>query len=297
MSNLTLSPDSPTAARERNTLMPSTNLDAETVKGFGLEWKSFDQSQADPRELESLFDRYFSIFPWNQIDDDSVGADVGCGSGRWSMFVAPRVGHLHLVDASPEALSVANKNLGHLPNVSFHASSVDQIPLANGCLDFAFSLGVLHHVPDTAQAICDVAAKLKPGAPLLLYLYYNFDNRPTWYRTLWRASDLLRRAICRLPFGLRWLASQMVAAGVYFPLARLARLLDARGKLPRAFPLAFYRNRSFYVMRTDALDRFGTRLEQRFSKTEIEDLMTRGGFERISFRDSAPYWCAVGYKK
>jgi SAM-dependent methyltransferase len=297
MSNLTLSPGGSKATHLCHVQTRPTNLDAETVKGFGLEWKSFDQTQADPRELESLFGRYFSIFPWDEIDSASVGADIGCGSGRWSMFVAPRVGHLHLVDASPEALSVANKNLGHLPNVSFHAASVDQMPLPDGSLDFAFSLGVLQFVPDTAQAIRDIAAKLKPGAPLLLYLYYNFDNRPAWYRMLWRVSDVLRRGICRLPFTLRWLASQIVAAGVYFPLARLARLLDRHGKLPAAFPLAFYRTRSFYIMRNDALDRFGTKLEQRFSRTEIEDLLTRGGFERISFRDSSPYWCAVGYKK
>jgi SAM-dependent methyltransferase len=297
MSNLTLSRAETKVARPRQAPALPTNLDADTVKGFGLEWKSFDQSHADPRELESLFERYFSIFPWEKIDSDSVGADIGCGSGRWSMFVAPRVGHLHLVDASSDALSVANKNLGDLPNVSFHASSVDQIPLPEGSLDFAFSLGVLHHVPDTAAAIRDIAAKLKPGAPLLLYLYYSFDNRPAWYRTLWRLSDVLRRGICRLPFTPRWFVSQMVAALVYFPLARLARLLEGHGKLPRAFPLAFYRNCSFYVMRTDALDRFGTKLEQRFSKIEIEDLMTRGGLENISFRDSSPYWCAVGYKK
>jgi SAM-dependent methyltransferase len=297
MSKLELSPDVSQVARLRRVQPLPTNLDAETVKGFGMEWKSFDQSLADPRELESLFDRYFSIFPWERIDSESVGADIGCGSGRWSMFVAPRVGHLHLVDASPEALSVAHNNLGGLPNVSFHASSVDQIPLPDGSLDFAFSLGVLHHVPDTAEAIRDVGAKLKPGAPLLLYLYYSLDNRPAWYRMLWRASDVLRRGICRLPFALRLLVSQIVAVGIYFPLARLARLLEAWGKLPGAFPLAFYRNRSFYVMRTDALDRFGTKLEQRFSRTEIEELMTRGGFERISFRDSSPYWCALGYKK
>ena len=295
MSNLTLSPGRETVDRQGHAA--PTNLDADTVKGFGLEWKSFDQSQADPQELESLFGRYFSIFPWQRIGRESVGADIGCGSGRWSIFVAPRVGHLHLIDASPEALAVAGRNLGHLPNVSFHASSVDQIPLPDGSLDFAFSLGVLHHVPDTAEAIRDIAAKLKPGAPLLLYLYYNFDNRPAWYRMLWRASDVLRKGICRLPFTLRLLASQIVAAAIYFPLARLARLLDAQGKLPGAFPLAFYRNRSFYVMRTDALDRFGTKLEQRFSRTEIEDLMRRGGFEKVSFRDSSPYWCALGYKK
>jgi hypothetical protein len=50
-------------------------------------------------------------------------------------------------------------------------------------------------------------------------------------------------------------------------------------------------------MRTDALDRFGTKLEKRFTKTEISQMMERIGLEDIVFSDSAPYWCAVGYKK
>jgi hypothetical protein len=50
-------------------------------------------------------------------------------------------------------------------------------------------------------------------------------------------------------------------------------------------------------MRTDALDRFGTRLEQRYTKAEIEEMMKRAGLVDIRFSDSAPFWCAVGYKK
>ena len=50
-------------------------------------------------------------------------------------------------------------------------------------------------------------------------------------------------------------------------------------------------------MRTDALDRFGTKLEQRFTSEEIERMMIEAGLEGIDFRDSAPFWCALGYKK
>ena len=50
-------------------------------------------------------------------------------------------------------------------------------------------------------------------------------------------------------------------------------------------------------MKTDSRDRFGTPLEQRFSKEEIKLMMIDSGLEQISFSDNAPYWCAVGYKK
>jgi hypothetical protein len=50
-------------------------------------------------------------------------------------------------------------------------------------------------------------------------------------------------------------------------------------------------------MRTDALDRFGTRLEQRFTKKQIRTMMQDAGLAEISFSEENPYWVAVGYRK
>src|SRR5262249_12640776 len=158
------------------------------------------------------------------------------------------------------------QNLASRRNVSFHLASVDEIPLPDGSLDFAFSLGVLHHVPDTIAAIRSVAAKLKSGAPFLIYLYYALENRPWWYRGIWRLSNGLRVLISRLPPHIRLILSQVIALVVYWPLARVAAAVECFGASPTSIPLAAYRDRSFYVMRTDAYDRFCTRLEQRFTR-------------------------------
>ena len=134
----------------------------------------------------------------HRLPANSVGMDVGCGSGRWAVLAAPRVGHLHLVDPSEEAISVAKANLAGIPNVSFHVTSVADLPAEDQSLDFAYAIGVLHHVPDTQRAIACIARKLKPGAPFLIYLYYAFDNRPAWYRWLWRLSNALRLVLSRV---------------------------------------------------------------------------------------------------
>src|SRR5205807_1775650 len=158
-----------------------------------------------------------------------------------------------------KALHVAGRNLAHLPACRLHLASVDQIPLPDGSMDFGYSLGVLHHVPDTQAGIRSCAAKLRPGAPLLLYLYYAFDNRPWWFRALWKVTDLFRRCSCRLPMWLKVIVTAVIAACVYFPCARFAFLLEKLGCKVDGLPLSQYRRRSFYTMRTDALDRFGTR--------------------------------------
>jgi SAM-dependent methyltransferase len=273
-----------------------SNVDAKTVAGFGDEWTTFDQSALSQTELMSVFEQYFAIFPWEALPQDAVGFDLGCGSGRWAKAVAPRVGTLHCIDPSDAAVRVAQKNLEGQGNCRFHVAAVDDIPLEDGTMDFGYSLGVLHHVPDTLAGIRSCVAKLKPGAPLLLYLYYAFDNRPRWFRALWQGSDVVRRVVSGLPYRMQNWISLGIASGVYWPLARLSGAVERLGMNVDAMPLSYYRQRSFYVMRTDARDRFGTGLEQRFTANEIRQMMHEAGLERIQFSPNPPYWCAVGYK-
>ena len=274
------------------------NVDSEVAAGFGREWSTFTQSEdhLSSDERLAIFASYFRIFPWPLLPKDAVGIDVGCGSGRWSTLVAPRVGHLHLLDPSPEALAVATRNLQSASNTTFHLASVSDIPLPDSSLDFAFSLGVLHHVPDTQNAIDAIASKLKCGAHFLVYLYYALDNRPVWFRTLWKASNFMRQLISRLPPKSKLIVSQIIAATIYWPLARLSALVERLGFSSAHIPLQAYRDLSFYTMRTDAYDRFCTTLEKRFSREQIRSMLEGAGFTKITFSDAVPFWCAVGIK-
>ena len=276
--------------------MKSNNIDMPSVQGFGDEWERFDQSSLSPKERQEIFDSYFSIFPWKNLNQKSVGFDLGCGSGRWAQLVAPRIGRLHCIDPST-ALEVAKQNLVDNPNCEFHHASVDTIPLVDGSMDFGYSLGVLHHTPNTQSALNACVKKLKPGAPFLVYMYYSFDNRPLWFRGIWKLSELARLFISRLPYWLRYCVSQVIAAFVYVPLAKSAYLLEKTGLDVSNFPLSFYRKRSFYTMRTDALDRFGTRLEKRFTKKQIQEMMENAGLNNIVFSRNVPHWCAVGTRR
>lgn len=271
------------------------NADADVIDGFGDEWSRFDQSELSAADHQQMFDDYFHIFPWERLPPGAVGMDIGCGSGRWARLAAPRVGHLHVVDPSAAALEVAKRNLRDA-RITAHHAGVDELPVDDGSLDFAYCLGVLHHIPDTAAAMKACTAKLKPGAPFLVYLYYRFDNRPLWFRSIWRATDMVRRLTSRLPHGLRYAFSQIVAALVYWPLSRAALLVERAGFDVSAFPLSYYRSKDFYVLRTDALDRFGTRLEQRFTKPEIEVMMRDAGLTDIRFSERQPCWTAVGIR-
>ncbi len=271
------------------------NLDSKTVTSFGDEWSRFDQSGMTEDEARKVFSEYFSVFPWDILPPDAEGFDMGCGSGRWARWVAPRVGRLHCIDPSV-AIEVARVNLVDNVNVVFHCASVDAPGLSSTSQDFGYSLGVLHHVPDTAAAIRSCVDLLKPGAPLLLYLYYAFDNRPWWFRVLWRVSDWGRRLIFHLPASLKHAVTDMIAALVYWPLAKLSQFAERLRMKVDVIPLSYYRHHSFYTMRTDSRDRFGTPLEQRFTQTQIATMMEKAGLVHVRFSEKAPFWCVVGIK-
>jgi ubiquinone/menaquinone biosynthesis C-methylase UbiE len=272
------------------------NIDEKTIRSFGDEWSRFDQADLPSAEADRIFNEYFAVFPWDDLPRNATGFDMGCGTGRWAKLMAPRIGHLHCIDPS-SALNVARKNLSTSTNVSFHQASVDDATLPPCSQDFGYSLGVLHHVPDTAGAIRSCVAMLKPGAPFQLYLYYAFDNRSTTFKFVWRCSDLMRRAICRLPATLKHLVTDALALVVYYPLARTALLAEWLGLTVGSLPLSYYRNHSFYTMRTDSRDRFGTPLEHRFTQKEIASMMESAGLGEVRFSPRAPYWCAVGIKQ
>jgi len=271
------------------------NIDQKTVKSFGEEWTRFDQTGMPDDEAKARFEEYFAVFPWDDLPVEAEGFDMGCGTGRWARWVAPKVSKLHCIDPS-NAIEVARVNLSMNGNVSFQQVSVDSQCLPPNSQDFGYSLGVLHHVPDTAAAISSCVDLLKPGAPLLLYLYYAFDNRPWWFRVIWRVSDLARQMIYRLPPTLKHIVTDVIALLVYMPLVILSKLMEWLGFNVANVPLSYYRNYSFYSMRTDARDRFGTPLERRFSRQQIVEMMEGVGLENICFSDSTPHWCAVGKK-
>ena len=80
------------------------------------------------------------------------------------------------------------------------------------------------------------------------------------------------------------------------PLARFALVVEKLGLDVSNFPLTWYRDEPFYILRTDALDRFGTRLEQRFTKDEIKKMLLDAGFSKIEFSNKEPFWTVLAYK-
>jgi ubiquinone/menaquinone biosynthesis C-methylase UbiE len=272
-----------------------TNMDAETVASFGEEWLKFNHF--DEAEIKRAGDEYFDIISPEMLPPGTVAMDVGCGTGRWTKYISGKVAFVEAVDPSA-AVQAAGRLVGTLPNVRVTQAGVDNLPFPDDSFGFVFSLGVLHHIPDTAAAMQQCVRKLAPGGHFMVYLYYDFENRGSLFKALFGASNALRKGISSMPSGLKKATCEVIAATVYMPFVLAARATDAVGlkKLTPRIPLSNYRNKSYNIIRNDALDRFGTPLEQRFSRADITRMMEGCGLTNIRISDNEPYWHAVGQK-
>ena len=270
------------------------NLDQGVIDSFGHEWATYDYGETETSEaLDAQFMAYCAPIDLTQFNPKtSLAGDFGAGSGRWSSRLSPHFSLVYALEPSDGANSVLKNKFSNDPKIVVLQETVgsNSIPLAS--LDLAMSLGVLHHIPDTGLAIKDVSRRIKPGGVFLCYLYYSLENKPAYYKMIFKAVDGVRRVISVLPQRVKQLVTSTIAALVYWPLARLSKVLNKLGIDTSNVPLHHYADMPFVMLANDALDRFGTTLEQRFSKAEITEMLRVADFDisTLKFSDKEPFW-------
>jgi SAM-dependent methyltransferase len=272
------------------------NIDAEVVETFGEEWLKFKDYSDEEIRLFAV--QYFDILNDDIINKNTYALDIGCGTGRWTKYLSQRIGFVEAIDPS-NAVFAADHLLKEVDNVRITKASVETIPFDDNTFDFAMSIGVLHHIPDTQQAMIDCVKKVKPGGHFYTYLYYDLDNKGGLFKAIFALSDGIRKVVSSMSPKLKRFTCDVLAVVLYMPFVLLCRLLNLFGlhKLSKKLPLSDYANKTFFIIRNDSLDRFGTKLEHRFSKPEVIAMMEKSGLENIVVSPGSPYYHAVGRKK
>ena len=271
------------------------NIDNKVVDEFGKEWLRFGDHDDDL--VKKGGDEYFDILNDDIINSQTYALDVGCGTGRWTKYLAAKIGFIEAVDPS-NAIFAADKLLGKIKNVRLSKASIETLPFADETFDFVMSVGVLHHIPDTEKALRDCVKKVKKGGYFFVYLYYNLDRRGPFYRLLFKISNVIRIIVSAFPGKMKHFICDILAVIFYMPFVWAGRFINFLSfkDLAKRMPLHGYQNRSFFMIRNDALDRFGTRLEQRFSKSQVTEMMQNAGLTDIVISDGIPFYHAVGKK-
>lgn len=189
-------------------------IDESTYAGsFGYEWHRFRTVQLDSAngtsESATAFARKTGL-----TAEDVRGAlvlDAGVGAGRYAQIVADWGGEVVGVDVT-NAVDAAFTNVGRRPGVHLIQSDIFALPFRDETFDVAYSIGVLHHTPAPSAAFTRVAATVKKGGQLAIYVYHAAGLAR-------RFSDVIRLLTTRLPLGTVYVAS--AAAGPLYYLYRV----------------------------------------------------------------------------
>lgn len=270
------------------------NLDQKVIDDFGHEWSSFDYKESQsPEALDLQFAAYCSPLDLSNFNPSkSVAADFGAGSGRWSSRLLGSFSRVYALEPSDGANTVLLKKFENEPRVVVLKETVGANSISDASLDLGMSLGVLHHIPDTGLAIKDISKKIKPSGYFLCYLYYKVEDKPFHYRVIFKIVDFNRQVISRMPQPTKRFVSSIIALFVYWPLARISKVLRKLGVSTSNVPLHHYADMPFVMLANDALDRFGTSLEQRFNKSEIVEMLLDADFNlsTLIFSEEEPFW-------
>lgn len=257
---------------------------------FSYEWKRFSRTQLDTandadawrRVLYGLSEataehesqRTFEL-KTGFVAEELAGKlvlDAGCGMGRFTE-VAVRAGATVIGVDLTGAVDVAAKNLAGSNNAAFVQADLRRLPFAPASFDAIFSIGVLHHTPDTFQALEALVPLLRPGGTLAIWVYELAPWRHAWLPPAHVFSDVWRVVTTRLP---RRLLMRLCVARA---CAEDIRLPGVRRLLRKVLPASDHPHFEWRVL--DTFDWYSPRFQWKHTGDEVARWCERLGLSDI----------------
>lgn len=243
-----------------------------TIRSYSYQWRKF--KQMFPHWEQVFVETVAPIEP--SFFRGRVGLDGGCGFGRSLYYAAGFGAEMVGLDLS-EAIEAARENTAHLPHVHLVQGDIFHPPVKRQALDFVYSIGVLHHLPDPKAGFLSLARLLKPGAPMFIWVYLRGRGRQIPFFTAMRAVST------RMPLKALNVACLLLAVGQYGAFVGPRQLLETigLGRLGARIPFSFYARYPFRALHTDWFDGLSVPLVAYYKPHEIREWYREGGFERV----------------
>ena len=247
---------------------------AATAAGFGWQWTHFTQTD---EKYEQQFLGWIAPVA-AEFFKDKIVLEGGCGKGRHTQLAA-HWGTREVIgidlSAAVETAFAATRNL---PNAHIVQADIFNLPLARA-FDYAFSVGVLHHLPDPRGGFKSLASKVKPGGHISAWVYGAENNEwitrwvnPVRERLTSRMNPHALLQLSKIPTAMMFAATKLI----YGPLNASA----GGAKLARHL---------FYNDYLNAIARFGWREQH----TIVFDHLVAPTAFYISRGEFADWWRAI----
>lgn len=249
----------------------------ETARNFGYEWTTYPQLFEVDRQ--QFLDWIHPVTP--PFFEGKRVLDLGCGKGRHTVQAARfGAGRVVAVDLS-EAVEVARSHTRDLGNVDVVQADLGRLPFKPGRFDYAWCVGVLHHLPVPLDGFRVLARQVRPGGHLSAWVYAREGNG--WVLNL---VEPLRRLMARLPLPvvrafsrtLAW-ALFLVVHGVYAPLHTLFPA-TARSLFYGDYMLGLAEHR-FASLESIVLDQLIAPTTHYVKRSDFADWFARLGLEEV----------------
>jgi len=238
------------------------------VDSFSFEWRKHSRTQ-----VTDLADAIATFQAKTGITSDEMKGktilDVGCGAGRFTQIAAIFGGKVIGVDMS-DSVAVAIANTRQFMNSEIRKADLHNLPFKDNSFDIIFSIGVLHHTPNTRKAFQSLYRLLKPGGIMAIWVYSNEGIKAKLFNFI---TGIHRLYTTRMNHQLLYLLCYLS-----MPLYYLHRI-PVLGYLTMAlFPCSMHPKAAWRVL--DTFDWYSPKYQWKHSYKEVE-----GWFRELGFKD------------
>lgn len=191
------------------------------AESFAIQWQEYSEKR--PMYRQQFLDWLNPVTA--EFFEDKLVLDVGCGKGRHLLESASFGARLVVgVDLGFGSTQVAEEASREFSNTSVVRADIYNLPFRDGVFDYAYAVGVLHHLPDPRLGFKSMVNSVRPGGHVSAWVYGLENNE--WIVKY--VNPFRIHIASRLPEGaLRVLSAaaalilKFVGVGVYKPLEKL----------------------------------------------------------------------------
>ena len=259
----------------------------QTINDFGEQWVNYRNNPGHYGSSKLLLNIFGPLLKQKDVEN-SIVVEVGSGTGRIvNMLLDVGVAHVYAVEPS-EAFGVLKDNTKSRQKQITYMRIPGEALSSNLELDFAFSIGVIHHIPDPLPTLNAMYNALRPGGKILVWVYGREGNE-----TYLKIIEPIRAVTKKIP---HWLL--IFICSIFFVFLELYIFLCRFLPLPmHDYMKNVLGNFPHSVRHMTIYDQLNPSYAKYYTKDEALSLLAQANFHHIGIFHRHGYsWTLIGTK-